>query len=118
MRVAPTSVGLLVLAAGVLATVRIAAQPQRQVFVSVTDSRGVPLLDLSADAFTVFEDNLPGKTLKVEPVDWPMKLTVMVDNGVASSGYIATLRSGLKAFFNEIPDEVEMSLLTLAPQPR
>jgi hypothetical protein len=119
MRVARVGIGLLALAFGVAIGVRgLAAQQQRQVFVSVVDSRGVPVLDLRADAFKVFENQMPARTIKVEPIEWPMKLTVLVDNGLGSDDYLANLRTGLRNFFNEIPDEVEMSLLTLAPQPR
>ena len=95
-----------------------AQQQQQQLFVSVMDSRGVPVMGLGPDAFKVLEDQMPAKTVKVEPIDWPMKLTVLVDNGLGSGAYLAELRSGLRNFFNEIPDEVELSLLTLAPQPR
>jgi hypothetical protein len=94
------------------------AQQQRQVFVSVVDSRGVPVLGLGPDAFKVFENQALSKTLKVEPIDWPTKLTVLVDNGLGTASYLANIRTGLRSFFNEIPDDVEMSLLTLAPQPR
>ena len=61
---------------------------------------------------------MPARTIKVEPIEWPMKLAVLVDNGLGSDTYLTNLRTGLRNFFNEIPDEVEMSLLTLAPQPR
>src|SRR4051812_19463168 len=96
----------------------LAQQQRRQVFVSVVDSRGVPVLNLGPDAFKIFENQVASKTLTVEPIDWPMKITVLVDNGIGMAPYIANLRSGLRSFFNEIPDEVELSLLTLAPQPR
>ena len=113
------AIGLAALAFGGTIGVRgLAAQQQHKVFVSVVDSRGVPVLDLRADAFKVFENQMPARTIKVEPIDWPMKLTVLVDNGLGTDTYLANLRTGLRYFFNEIPDEVEMSLLTLAPQPR
>jgi len=119
MRVARVVIGLVALAVGgAIGARELAAQQQRQVFVSVVDSRGVPVLDLRTDAFKVFENQMPARTIKVEPIEWPMKLTVLVDNGLGSDTYLTNLRTGLRYFFNEIPDEVEMSLLTLAPQPR
>src|SRR5260221_14121648 len=100
--------GLLALAvAGLLGTRGLHAQRQRQVFVSVIDSRGVPVLGLGADAFKVFENQVQGRTLKVEAIEWPMKITVLVDNGLGSQNYIANLRTGLRYFFNEIPDDIE-----------
>jgi hypothetical protein len=119
MRIAQVGITVVALAVGgVIGARGLSAQQQQQLFVSVMDPSGVPVLDLGPDAFKVFEDQMPAKTVKVEPVDWPMKLTVLVDNGLGSGAYLSELRSGLRNFFNEIPDEVELSLLTLAPQPR
>ena len=47
-----------------------------------------------------------------------MKLTVMIDNGQATSSSLANLRTSLRGFFEAIPADVETSLLTTAPQPR
>ena len=94
------------------------AQRRKQLFVSVMESNGTPVAGLEPGDVKVFEDDAVGNTVKVEPIDWPMKLTVLVDNGSRSSDYLSDLRVGLRGLFNEIPDGVEMSLLTLAPQPR
>jgi hypothetical protein len=94
------------------------AQERRQVFVSVMETTGVPVLDLKASDVKVFENSVPATVADVEPVDWPMRLTVLIDNGLKSPDYLPSLRIGLRNFFNEIPDGVEVSMLTLAPQPR
>src|SRR5437660_648609 len=102
---AALAVAVVLAAAAVLGGFRVSAQQARQVFVSVTDSRGVPILNLGPDSFKVFENQTLGRTIKVEPVDWPMKLTVLVDNGTGTSDYLANLRTALRNFFNEIPDD-------------
>jgi hypothetical protein len=94
------------------------AQVVRQAWVRVADLTGEPITGLSADAFTVIEDGVKCRTLKAEPLEWPIKLTVMVDNGGKSSDYLLNLRNGLRELFREVPGDIEMSLLTLAPQPR
>jgi hypothetical protein len=98
--------------------VSVGAQQSKQIFAAVLDVAGGPIMGLGADAFTVFEDGVASKTLKVEPIEWPIKLTVMVDNGGKSSDYLASLRRGLQLFFKAVPREIETSILTLAPQPR
>jgi hypothetical protein len=101
-----------------LAGVRLGAQQLRQAWVRVADLTGAPITGLSADAFAVVEDGVKCRTLKAEPIEWPIKLTVMVDNGGKSSDYLLNLRNGLRGLFREVPGDIETSLLALAPQPR
>src|SRR5207244_4264741 len=69
------------------------AQERRQVFVSVMEPTGVPVMDLKAEDVKVFEDQVLATTAKVELIDWPMKLTVLVDNGQRSPDYLSALRT-------------------------
>jgi len=94
------------------------AQQTRQVFVRVADAAGAPMTGLSAGQFTVIEDGVRLRTLKAEPIEWPTRVTVLVDNGGKSSDYLLNLRNGVRGLVKELPAGVEMSLLTLAPQPR
>jgi hypothetical protein len=85
---------------------------------SVLDAQGAPVTDLEVADVSVQIDDIQCKVVKVEPVGKPMKLTVMVDNGPAMTSSLANLRTALRSFFEALPDEVETSLLTIAPQPR
>jgi hypothetical protein len=96
----------------------LAAQDEHQVFLSLVDRTGVPVTDITLDEVSVQEDGQPRDTLRVEPVDWPTKLTVLVDNSQATANSLVQLRNGLRGLFEELPAGVEMSLLTMAPQPR
>jgi hypothetical protein len=94
------------------------AQKQRQIFVSLTAPNGTPVTDLKADEVSITEDGVDGKVLKLEPVDWPTKLQVLVDNGRANTTPINSLRDGLKGLFEQIPAGVEMSMYATAGTPR
>ena len=94
------------------------AQDEQRVFLSLVDRSGAPVSDLALDEVTIQEDGQPRDTLRIEPVDWPTKLTVLVDNSQATSNSLVQLREGLRGLFEELPAGVEMSLLTMAPQPR
>jgi hypothetical protein len=111
---------LAVLLAGALWAVepRLAAQKQAQLFISLLGPDGAPVSDLQASEVNISEDGVACKTLKVEPVDWPIKLQILVDNGKPTTNPINPLRDGLTALFEQIPEGVEMSLYTTAPQPR
>ncbi len=103
--------------AGAVLAVR-AQGPERQFFISVRDSSGAPMTDLTPDALEVLQNGAACKTVKLEPIAWPMKLTVLVDNGSKSSTYLLDVRTGLRNLVEAVPEGVEMSLLTVAPQPR
>jgi hypothetical protein len=94
------------------------AQKQRQIFVSLTAANGTPVTDLKADDVSVTEDGAECKVVKLEPVDWPTKLQVLVDNGRINTTPINSLRDGLKGLFEQIPDGVEMSMYATAGSPR
>jgi hypothetical protein len=96
----------------------LSAQEEHQVFLSLVDRTGAPVTDITLDEVTIQEDGVPRDTLRVEPIDWPTKLTVIVDNSQATVNALVQLRNGLRGLFEELPAGVEMSLLTLAPQPR
>jgi hypothetical protein len=108
-------IAFIVVALGVAAP-RVAAQKTQQIFVKVVGPNG-PVSDLQMADVVVTEDGVACKVLKVEPAG-PMKIQVLVDNGPANTNPINSLRDGLQAFFEKMPDGVEMSLYTTAPQGR
>ena len=74
---------LLVFAAilGVLGVLepRLAAQKEGQLFVKIVGPDGKPVEDLKTGEVTITEDGAECKTVKVEPIDWPMKLQILID---------------------------------------
>jgi hypothetical protein len=94
-----------------------AAQKTKQIFLRVAGANGAPVTDLKATEVKVLEDDMPCKILKVEPAG-PTKLQVLVDNGELNTNPINNLRDGLRAFFEKLPEGVEASLYTTAPQGR
>jgi hypothetical protein len=111
-------VAVLVLTALWTAEPRLAAQKQGQIFIRLVGPDGQGATDLQAGDVNIAEDGVACKTLKVEPIDWPIKLQVLVDNGKSNTTPINPLREGLAALFDQIPEGVEMSLYTTSPQPR
>jgi hypothetical protein len=97
---------------------RLSAQKQQQIFISLTAPDGTPVTGLQASDVGVTEDDVNCKIVKVEPIDWPTKLQVLVDNSHPNTTPINSLRDGLKGLFEQMPDGVEMSLYTTAGTPR
>jgi hypothetical protein len=94
------------------------AQDQFSVFVFVMDKDGVPILDLEAADIRIREAAGPSEIVRVSRVGWPLKLTVLVDNGPGTTEALAHIRTGLGKFFQGIPRDVPVSLITTAPNPR
>ena len=94
------------------------AQQQFSFFLSAADSTGARVTDLRIEEIAVSEGRRPARVVRIDPIAWPVKVTVMVDNGLGTGQYLLHYRNGLKGFFAALPTGVEASLITLAPQPR
>jgi hypothetical protein len=94
------------------------AQTAFQFVVSATDASGVPVTGLRREDVVMTEDGARQEVVKVEPLSVPMKLTIAVDNGLESEDALAHYRSGLTGLVEALPSDVEITLITIAPQPR
>jgi hypothetical protein len=99
-------------------TLDIHAQNTVTFFASVLDDKGAPVTTLAAEDFKVAENGVEGKVAKIEPIDWPVKVQLLIDNGTGMEAALVQIRNGVKGFVEALPDGIEMSLITTAPQPR
>ena len=121
-RLRPATGVLVVLALVVFgapwSTSQVAFTQNQTLFISVTDANGEPVTDLEPDDLQVTWDDTVCETLDLEPFNWPVRVTVFVDNGDGSRNALQHMREGLKLFVDEIPEGVEVALLTIGSQPR
>lgn len=105
---------------GFAATVAWAQGPtQIQIYAGVLDSAGAPAKSLDAGDVRVIEDGVAATVTKVEPLDWPVKVQLLLDNGVGlGSGNIQPLKEGVRALLDSLPDNLEITIVGTAPQPR
>ena len=111
-------VGALLAAAWCAAATPVLAQREFQFFVQFSDAAGGAVTTLTEADIQVSEDGTNGKVLKLEPVDWPVRVAILLDNGTGSADRIVNVRQGTKGLIEALPAGVEISLQTLAPQPR
>ena len=65
------------------------------------------------------EGGVEAKIVKVEPVNWPVKVQLLLDNGIGLGGQnIQSLKDGVKGLIEALPDNLEVTIVTTAPQPR
>jgi hypothetical protein len=110
----------LVAGAGVVAFMSAAplAQQQFQFFAHFTDASGMPIAGVKDTDISVKEDDAVGKVLRLEPIDWPIRVAILIDNGTGSSERLNHTREGVRGLIKALPPNVEASLQTTAPQPR
>jgi len=89
-----------------------------QFFASAADATGAPVTDLRPQDVVVLENLARQQVAKVEPVSVPVKLTIAIDNSGDSAEALAHYRSGLTGLVEALPPDVEVTLITTAPQPR
>ena len=104
--------GLLAICAGVY------AQEQSAIYLLALDQKGAPMLDIKASDITIKEDVGPSSIVSLQRFGWPLKVTVLVDNGPRTEDALVHYRAGLKKFFAGLPPAIPVSLIATAPNPR
>jgi hypothetical protein len=95
-----------------------APQQQFQFVISATDASGTPVGDLTPADVVMSEQGVPNTIVDVRPFSRPVKLTIAVDNGPASGDILSHYRAGLTDMVSALPPDMEVALITIAPQPR
>jgi hypothetical protein len=93
-------------------------QQQFELYVAPFDKDGLPVRDLRAEEIEIAENGAAGRVVRIEPFRWPIKLTVLVDNGPQSVNALTHFRTGLTRLFAALPSDLEVSLVATAPNPR
>lgn len=103
-----------------LATVLTAQAANRlQIYASVVDSAGTAAPSLDVGDVHVMENGVDATVTNVERIDWPLKVQLLIDNGVGlGGGSMQPLKAGVQGLLAALPDGVEMTMVGTAPQPR
>jgi hypothetical protein len=100
-------------------TFGIHAQKQFQLFASIVDASGAPVTKLEPSDVRVTENGVEAKVVKIEPVDWPTKVQLLVDNGLGlGAANLNHLKNGIRGLIEALPQNVEVTIVSTAPQPR
>jgi hypothetical protein len=95
------------------------AQRQLQLYATIVDGKGEAPVSLNPEDVKVLENGVEAKILKVEAIEFTTKIQILVDNGSGvGSANLTTLRNGLRGLIEALPQGLETTLVTTAPQPR
>jgi hypothetical protein len=98
------------------ASARVLAE-EIQFIISVSDAQGRPVTDLAREDIQMSENGVMQEVTRIRPYRAPVKLTIAVDNGPLSRDALAHYRAGLTGLVKALPGDVEVTLITTAPQP-
>ena len=99
-------------------TSQVVSAQSRSFFLSVTDAEGAPVTDMKREEVIVEADGERTETLSLEPIDWPVRVSVFVDNGLASPPILDHIREGVRLFVEALPPEVEVQIGTTGGRPQ
>jgi hypothetical protein len=88
-----------------------------QFVISALDANGQPVPDLKREDVLFSENGVANEIVKIEPLKIPIRLTIAVDNGPLSREALSHYRSGFEGLIKALPQDVEVTLITTAPQP-
>jgi hypothetical protein len=97
----------------------VTAQRQLQLLATISDPSGAEVAAVEAKEVRVTENGVEATILKVEPVNRVPKVQVLVDNGIGiPPESLGDLRTGVRGLLEALPPDVEVALVSTAPQPR
>jgi hypothetical protein len=96
----------------------VSAQDTIAFVVNFLDASGAAVTDVTASEIAVVENGVPGTVVAFERDTRALDVTMLVDNSLGMGTALGEVRSGAKGFFAALPSDAQVSLVTLAPQPR
>jgi hypothetical protein len=97
----------------------VTTQQQFQLFASIVDASGAPPAAVEPSDIRVMENGVEARIVKVEPVSFPVKLQLLLDNGVGlGSENFQHLVNGARGLIEALPPDIEVTLVATAGRPR
>ena len=85
-----------VLVAALVSMEALQGQEQSVIYMLAIDGQGKPVLDIKASDIAIREDVGSSTVVSVNRFGWPLKVTVLIDNGPRTSSALVPYRTGLK----------------------
>ena len=96
----------------------VASAQEQSLYIAFTDFEGTPITDMTADDVVVEWDGVACEIVELEPVNWPARVTVYVDNATESQAALPDIREGLTLFLRALPPDIEVAIATLSGRPQ
>ncbi len=97
---------------------QVALAQEQSLFVAYTDIEGAPVTDMEARNIIIQWDDEACEIVELEPIDWPVQVTVTVDTATQSAPYFTDLREGLQLFVDELAPGIEVAIMSIGGRPQ
>ena len=91
---------------------------EQSLFVAYTDLEGAPVTDMEARNIIITWDDEECEIVELEPVNWPVQVTVMVDNATESAAYLPDMRQGVQLFVDALDPDIEVAIMSIGGRPQ
>ena len=97
---------------------QVASSQDQTLFVAFTDFDGAPVTDMTAEEVVIQWDDVRCEILELEPINWPVRVTLFIDNATESQTALPDMREGLTLFLDALPPDIEVAVATIAERPQ
>ena len=99
-------------------TGQVASAQDQSLFVAYTDSEGAPVTDMEAKNVIIQWDEVECEIVELEPINWPLRVTMMVDTATESAPFQPDMREGIRLFLDALSPDIEVSIWTIGGRPQ
>ena len=96
----------------------VASAQEQSLYIAFSDFEGAPVTDMTLDDVVIEWDGVACEVVELEPIDWPVRVTLYVDNATESQAAIPDMREGLRLFLEALPPDIEVAIATTAGRPQ
>lgn len=97
---------------------QIAAADDESIFVAFTDLASAPVTDITASDLQILWDGVACELLELEPLTWPVRVSVYIDNSGVSVAAMPHMREGVKGFLDALPPDIDVAIGSIAGRPQ
>ena len=94
-------------------TSQVAWAQDQSLFVAYTDNEGAAVTDMEAKNVIITWDDEECEIVELEPINWPVRVTLVVDTGTEAAQFIADMRVGLEGFLDSLSPDIEVAIVTI-----
>ena len=99
-------------------TGQVASAQDQSLFVAYTDSEGAPVTDMEAKNVIIQWDEVECEIVELEPINWPLRVTMMVDTATESAPFQPDMREGIRLFLDALSPDIEVAIWTIGGRPQ
>jgi hypothetical protein len=92
---------------------QVALAQDQSLFVAYTDIEGASITDMEATDVIVTWDDEECEIVELEPINWPLRVTLMVDTGTEAAQFLADIRVGLESFLDALSPDIEVAIASM-----